>query len=241
MLIINADDFGRDRFATDSILSCYSEKRITSASAMVFMEDSERAASLGGSLGMDIGLHINFTEQFTARSVPERLRQNHKRLRRFLRASKYALVIYHPFLRKAFRQVFEAQLLEFERLYGRVPARFDGHQHMHLCSNMILERLIPAGTRVRRSFTFAAGEKGVINRAYRSWIDRRLAARHSLTDYFFAVSSHLGSAKIFEIFNLSRSKTVELMTHTWNSAEYEWLMGNARNAINTPTISMGSL
>ena len=109
MLIINADDWGRSMPETDAALRCYNRGRITSVSAMVFMEDSERAAGLAIGSGLDVGLHINFTEAFTASYVPRSLRRSHDRLRRFLRANKYALVIYNPFLRSAFREVFVAQ------------------------------------------------------------------------------------------------------------------------------------
>jgi predicted glycoside hydrolase/deacetylase ChbG (UPF0249 family) len=46
MLIINADDWGRSVAETDAALRCYREGRITSVNAMVFMQDSERAARL---------------------------------------------------------------------------------------------------------------------------------------------------------------------------------------------------
>src|SRR5262245_55339258 len=124
MLTINGDDFGRNRRATDRILVCHVEKRITSSSAMVFMADSERAAILAKDWQVDVGLHINFTESFTGPSVPQPLRRDHARIRRFLRLNKYALLIYNPFLRNAFRAVFEAQFEEFARLYGREPTRF---------------------------------------------------------------------------------------------------------------------
>ena len=55
MLIITADDYGKTRHATDSILECFSNKRITSASAMVFMEDSGRAASLALKTRLEVG------------------------------------------------------------------------------------------------------------------------------------------------------------------------------------------
>ena len=46
MLIITADDYGKDERTTDNILKCAEERRITSMSAMVFMNDSERAAKI---------------------------------------------------------------------------------------------------------------------------------------------------------------------------------------------------
>src|ERR1700758_5164513 len=44
ILIINADDWGRDHETTQRILECTLRGTVSSASAMVFMEDSERAA-----------------------------------------------------------------------------------------------------------------------------------------------------------------------------------------------------
>ncbi len=43
MIVINADDLGRTEAETEAALSCFNQGRITSTSAMVFMEDSERA------------------------------------------------------------------------------------------------------------------------------------------------------------------------------------------------------
>src|SRR5580658_11155166 len=45
-VIINADDWGRDKDVTDRSLECVSQGVLSSVSAMVFMEDSERAAAL---------------------------------------------------------------------------------------------------------------------------------------------------------------------------------------------------
>jgi chitin disaccharide deacetylase len=223
MLTINADDLGRSAHATDRIMECHAGNRISAASAMVFMEDSGRAAALAIASGLDVGLHINFTESFTGPDVPPSLRVNHERIRGFLRASKYALILYNPFLRSAFRELFAAQVNEFARLYGRTPSRFDGHQHMHLCTNMILDRLLPAGTRVRRSFSFNAGEKGFLNRYYRTLIDRRLAARHRIGDFFFILVHHLPLSRLQRVVELARTNDVELMTHPAVPIEWEAL------------------
>jgi predicted glycoside hydrolase/deacetylase ChbG (UPF0249 family) len=226
MLTINADDWGRSRVATDRTADCYEKGRITAASAMVFMEDSERASALAAACGLDVGLHVNFTESFTGPDVPSSLRRNHERIRRFLRANKYALIIYNPFLRKAFREVFAAQVDEFARLYGRTPASFDGHQHMHLCSNMILDGILPVGARVRRSFSFTAGEKNFFNRYYRKLVDRRLATRHRIGDFFFILVHHLPVSRLQRVVELARTYEVELMTHPGVNVEYEALMSN---------------
>ena len=70
MLIINADDWGRSLVETDAVLRCYQEGRITSVSAMVFMEDSERAAELAKDNELDVVLHVNFAGVFTGRNYP---------------------------------------------------------------------------------------------------------------------------------------------------------------------------
>ena len=65
MLIINADDWGLYPFATDRILSCRENKWVASTSAMMFVADSERSAERRLNGGLEIGLHLNFTDRFT--------------------------------------------------------------------------------------------------------------------------------------------------------------------------------
>jgi len=226
MLIVNADDLGRLPLASDRILACHAQRRITSTSAMVFMRDSERAAELALASGVEVGLHLNFSESFTGAAVPPRLREDHDRICRFLMANKYALLIYHPLLRGCFRSVLAAQYAEFKRLYGREPAHWDGHQHLHLASNVLLENLLPSGTRVRRSFSFRPGEKGFVNRFYRAAVDRRLARRHRVTDYFFSLAQHLGAGRLARVVALATQANVELMTHPQLQNEYDFLLGD---------------
>ena len=88
MIIINADDFGRSQAETDVILECYERRRITSATAMVFMKDSERAATLARKADLDVGLHLNLSERFTGADVPRQLRDDHELVVRFLLAHK---------------------------------------------------------------------------------------------------------------------------------------------------------
>jgi chitin disaccharide deacetylase len=232
MLIVNADDLGRSKTSTNNALACYAKGRITSTSAMVFMHDSERAAELAVASGIDVGLHINLSERFTAESVPEGLRYSQAALCRFLRGNKYALVLYNPFLRRQFRDVFQSQYSEFIRLYGRAPSHMDGHQHMHLASNMLVERIIPDGSKVRRSFSFWPGEKNFINRLYRAGVDCWLARRHCLTDYFFALSQASTWTRLERIISLAKDLNVELMTHPQVRHEYDLLMSdNFRSAL----------
>ncbi len=226
-MIINADDWGGWRTATDAALGCHQQGRITCVSAMVFMDDSERAAGLAREHGVDVGLHINFSQPFTgnADTVPG-LVEAHRRIMRFLRSSKYALLLYHPLLRKRFRFVFQAQQDEFVRLYGRRPSHYDGHQHLHLCTNMLLDGILPEGERVRRSFSFSPGEKSTFNRAYRRWVDCRLATRHRLTDYFSCIGDCIRRDRLRTVRSLARVENVELMTHPERESERAFLMGD---------------
>jgi chitin disaccharide deacetylase len=89
-----------------------------------------------------------------------------------------------------------------------------------------LDGIIPNGQKVRRSFSFWPGEKSTVNRAYRRFVDQRLAARYRLTDYFFALSQCLQHDRLKRVEELARNSNVELMTHPEKPEEYRWLMGD---------------
>jgi chitin disaccharide deacetylase len=191
---------------------------------MVFMADSERAADLARQRGVDAGLHLNLTTLFSAPGVPSRLLHHQQRIVRFLTRNRIAQVFFHPGLASSFRYVVVAQLEEFRRLFGAEAARIDGHHHMHLCANVMLGGLLPAGTIARRSFSFQAGEKSAVNRLYRSATDRLLAKRHHLTDYFFSLAPVEPIERLRRIASLAQHAIVELETHPVNPDEYRFLM-----------------
>jgi predicted glycoside hydrolase/deacetylase ChbG (UPF0249 family) len=194
---------------------------------MVFMEDSERAADCALEAGMLTGLHLNFCQPFTGKIRNKSLRASHERIVRFLKSSKYALLFYNHSLRTDFEDDYQGQLEEFHRLYHGSPAHFDGHQHKHLCTNVLMSGLIPHGARVRRNFTFQPGEKGILNRSYRRIVDAWLARRYCLTDFFFALSQNLDSARLARIATLARTGFVELMVHPVKPDERICLMSNS--------------
>ena len=227
MLIDNAGDLGRSKAATGAARVCYAKGRITSTSAMAFMMDSERASEGASGAGLDVGLHVNFSEKFSAGFVPELLRKAHDQIRRFLSANKYALLIFNPLLIRQFEFVFAAQLAEFKRLYGRPPSHLDGHQHLHLATNMLVQRVLPAGAKVRRSFSFRHGERSFVNRWYRSAVDRNLMRRHRVTGHFFSLSDHLAPDRLERVISLAREADVELMVHPQRPAEHAFLMSDA--------------
>jgi predicted glycoside hydrolase/deacetylase ChbG (UPF0249 family) len=222
-LVINADDWGQDDYTTERIASCVSAGTVSSVSAMVFMEGSVNGAEVARRANVDAGLHINLTTPFTAPSCPTRLRDRQSRLAVCLRAHRWARTLFHPLLAADFDYVVKAQIEEFQRLYGTAPARLDGHHHMHLCANVLLQRLLPVGTRVRRNLSFAAGEKSVANRAYRRCVDAALARRHRLTDYLFTLDALCGANRVEWAVRLARVHRVEIETHPAVSAEHAFL------------------
>jgi hypothetical protein len=58
-------------------------------------------------------------------------------------------------------------------------------------------------------------------------VDRWLARRYRLTDFFLALSQNLGPDRLAQVAGLSRSSRVELMTHARDSQEYECLQSDA--------------
>ncbi len=226
MLIINADDWGRSPVETDAALRCHQGGRITSVSAMVFMEDSERAAELAKENELDVGLHLNFAEPFTGKNYPAELDHYHGRTVRYLTRNKYAQLLYNPLLRKEFAYSYRAQSEEFVRLFGRPPSHIDGHHHMHLCANMLLTNMIPSGMKIRRNLSFWPGEKSLLNRTYRGLVDRWLARRYRLPDYFFDLTQCIRERKLDRMAALAKSNSVELMTHPIVHAEMDYLMSD---------------
>ena len=223
-LIINADDWGRDRTTTDRTLDRVRCGAVSAVSAMMFMEDSERAALITREHGIDTGLHLNLTTPFSRGSSSSKLREHQERLARFLLRHRLMQVMFHPRLTNEFEYVVKMQLDEFLRLYEGAPVRVDGHHHMHLCANVLVQGLLPQNAVVRRNFSFETGEKSHWNRLYRRWVDSRLERRHRLTDYFFSLSPIKPENRLERIFSLSRKCVVEVEAHPINQDEYCFLI-----------------
>jgi hypothetical protein len=222
-LIINADDWGRDNETTDRMFECVAHGTVSSVSAMVFMEDSARAAATARERGVDAGLHLNFTTRFSAANCPGRLLEHQQKVAAYLLRRRLNQVVFHPGLTSSFEYVVEAQLEEYRRLYGTQPERLDGHHHMHLCSNVLLAGLLPAGTLARRNFSFQPGEKSLVNRLYRKGVDQKLSRRHRLVDFLFSLPPLEPHGRLERIRSLAREFLVEVETHPINAEEYRFL------------------
>jgi len=226
LLIINADDWGRDAETTDRMSECILHGSVSSVSAMVFMEDSERAAAMARERGIDAGLHLNFTTRLSAPNCPSQLAERQQEIAGYLLRRRFNRMVFHPGLMRSFEYVVKVQIDEFRRLYGAPPDRIDGHHHMHLCANILLGRLLPSGTLVRRNFSFQSGEKSLVNRLYRRAVDHRLARRHRLVDFLFSLTPLEPKGRLERIRSLARQFIVEVETHPVKADEYRFLKGD---------------
>lgn len=225
MLIINADDLGRSVQATDNTLRCYKEALITSASAMVFMKDARRAADLALTVGLETGLHLNMSEPFDSPFLPGRLQEYHMPIVRYYRSGRWATLLYNPLIKKQVDYVFKTQYDEYSRLYGAEPTKLDGHHHLHLSMNIILDNLIPDNMRMRRNFSFSPGEKNLFNRTYRKIIDAWLIRRFICSDAFFALKPFHEPERLNRIVRMALLYNIELMTHPDDNSEFNFLLG----------------
>ena len=225
MLIINADDWGYDALTTSRVLSCVERGSISSVSAMVFMEDSERAAALARDRGIDAGLHLNLDTPFSKGPVTNNLVEHQARLAGFLR-NPLSRPFFHPGLVRSFEYVVSSQLDEYDHLYGMPPRRIDGHHHMHLAANVIFGGLLPLGTTLRPHFSREPGEKRIRNSIFRCYAKLMLARSHRTVDGLFALPP-LEPRRLLRIFSRSREITVEVEAHPANPVEFEFLTGGA--------------
>jgi chitin disaccharide deacetylase len=223
LLIINADDWGRDVHTTGRILDCVLRGSISSVSAMVFMEDSEQAAAIARERGIDTGLHLNLTTPFSAASCPSKLKEHQQKLAQYLCRCSLARTVYHPWLGRSFEYAVKAQIEEYSRIYGMQPKRFDGHHHMHLSANVLFGNLLPPGTIVRRHFSRESGEKPLRNRLFRKFTHILLARAHRFADFFFSLPPLDPPVRLQRIFSLAYRSVVELETHPTNPEEYRFL------------------
>jgi chitin disaccharide deacetylase len=239
-LILNADDWGRDRETSDRILDCVRSQSLSSVSAMMFMRDSERAATRAREFGIEAGLHLNFTTQFDASGVSGKLMEQQRKLRVYLTGHRFARIVFNPLLAGSFEYVVKAQLDEFCRIYGSPAGRIDGHHHMHLCANVLCARLLPSGVIVRRNFSFEAREKSASNRFYRHVVDRALSRRFRLADLLFSLPPLEPRKRLGRMFCKAQHLVVEVETHPVHSDEHRFLtQGEIFRFLENVTIARG--
>jgi chitin disaccharide deacetylase len=216
-LIINADDMGASRSTTDPVLECFAAGVITSASAMVWMTDSERAARLAHERGLPVGLHLNFTLPFAGGDVPDEVRARQLGLTAVFgtkgRGDQAGGRVADGELIAA---ALADQLRRFRELFGE-PTHLDGHHHVHVHSAVLghLPRTLPIrpplSTIAKRTF----GQRWLLRRFRRP--DACLA--------FERVHPALGGEGLGVLAQACR-RTVEVMVHPTQQREHEALLSS---------------
>jgi predicted glycoside hydrolase/deacetylase ChbG (UPF0249 family) len=212
LLIVNADDLGGNRLATDRILAGYRAQVLTSATAMMHMADSERAATLGREAGLPTGLHLNLTQPYDDPSVPAAVAARQLRVTEFLADPAARRMRFSPRMVAVIRHVITDQLEAFAGLFGHEPTHLDGHNHAHLNPTALLA--LPRGIPCRPAYRDRA--RSGLRLLPLALRNRLLSARHPGPDQFFALEAihpQLTGDGVDHALDLARRSTVEIMAH----------------------------
>ena len=126
-------------------------------------------------------------------------------------------------LTASFEYVVQAQLEEFERLYGKPPARIDGHHHMHLCANVLCQESAAAWLYRSQEPHLQVWRKNVAEQALST--QRKTSAWHGgtvlriISMTCIPLSRH---ARLRKIFALGARFNVEIETHPIRDEEYDF-------------------
>src|SRR5271169_531289 len=130
MLIVNADDFGANPRTSDPVVELFIEGAVSSASAMVWMRDTVRAASLAAEHGVPVGLHLNLTLPFADEAVPALVRERQLRLTEIFGSESWQGDGRESADGKLIADAIADQLERFREAFGE-PTHVDGHHHVH--------------------------------------------------------------------------------------------------------------
>lgn len=238
MLIITADDWGSTSATTDAILACWRRGRVTAASGMVYMEDSNRAAGLARRHEMSVGLHLNVSELYTAGQVDEAIRERQARLVRHFTANRWMKAVFNPVLVPHVRACIEDQIAAFVALYGRGPDHIDSHHHIHISPTILLSGALPRSTRLRRTYRYSREERPIANRAWRAMWNAFLARRFPGAPLFLGVQAlrDADDDHSVEVLRQAHQCDVEVMTHPGSPSEFEFLMSERWKELIAPYV-----
>lgn len=249
MLIVNADDWGGSAAVTAAIDDCFAAGAITSATALVFMEDSERAAELAVGRGYPVGLHLNLTQPLSGRNIPAAVAERQQRACAHfanLRIRRY-LLSPNPRVHALIADCIKDQLAEFQERYGRAPTHLDSHHHVHVCPDVFLSRAIAVGSALRQTIS-----PGPDHLTVADWLDPGLQvsrAKHLVIAWRFSTTDRLwrpgevyggrGAVVIAQAARSARAECVEMMVHPQFEAERD-LLGSEYWAESIAAAPLGS-
>lgn len=120
-LILNADDIGMHPAVDDAVTELAEKGVIRAASVMALGRPNRDTLSALARLGVDLGLHLDFTSELA-----------HAAYRRESSLPSLMLSAWCGTLGAAHaRDALDGQLQRFGELTGRLPDFIDGHQHVH--------------------------------------------------------------------------------------------------------------
>lgn len=216
LLIVNADDWGAEEANTDAIRDAFAAGAITSASAMVYMEDSDRAAAIARRERLGLGLHLNLTQPFSDSAAPLAVRGRQQALLEHFRDPRRRQRSFDLSRRAAVHAAVADQFARFHELYGRAPDHLDGHEHVHLCLDVLLA--LPRGLKVRPAISGLGGPlemarfAGAASAARGAVIRARLRAPRHAFD-FWRLSQEPVSDIMELALDFSDRTAIEVMCH----------------------------
>jgi predicted glycoside hydrolase/deacetylase ChbG (UPF0249 family) len=228
LLIVNADDLGWNRPTTDATLEAFGAGRITSATILMHMGDSERAAERALEAGLPVGLHLNLTDPFDGEAVPAAVRDRQMRAIRHFGAPatvyRSRRWLYDPRARETVQDAIADQLERFRELFGYEPSHYDGHNHVQVCPDAA--RALPPGVKVRTALGIrSGGMRGRLARArQRLTLQDRFTTRHFLNITGLHPQFVTGGPR--SVLELARSTSVEVMAHPGFGHEFTLLMSS---------------
>jgi predicted glycoside hydrolase/deacetylase ChbG (UPF0249 family) len=233
MLIVNADDFGASRSASDPVLELFDQHLVSSASAMVRMPDSTRAASLAREREMAVGLHLNLTLPFADTAVPALVGERQRRLTEMLGRESWREGAAENPDAQLLADVIADQLECFRESFGE-PTHLDGHHHVHV-HPAVLDQL-PSELPIRPVLSVPARVEAGAGSSSR---ERALRRRFLCPDLCFAfehVHPALGGDGL-EVLDHARRGSLEIMVHPQREGERNALFSAEwRGALSTLTV-----
>jgi predicted glycoside hydrolase/deacetylase ChbG (UPF0249 family) len=212
MLIINADDMGASRSTTDPVLEGFSEGTITSTTAMVWMPDSERAASLAREWGLPVGLHLNLTMPFGDRAAPDAVRERQLALTRCFGPESWRRGEPTSVPAGQIAAAIADQLQRFREQFGE-PTHLDGHHHVHVHPAVLSQ--LPRSMAIRPPLQRARGALA------QRWRRRRFAGPSACLA-FGEVHPALGGEGL-QLLEPARHEVLEVMVHPAQPTERDAL------------------
>jgi predicted glycoside hydrolase/deacetylase ChbG (UPF0249 family) len=229
LLIVNADDWGGEGRSTDAIHEAFRGGLVTSTTAMVYMEDSDRAASIARTEGLPVGLHLNLTQPFSDPTTPAPVRERQRRLTEAFAGrgkdghpgvAAWRRWVFDPRLGGAVTAALADQLERFEALYGAPPTHFDGHNYVDVCPNVFLSSALPKGRKMRNSldrYPLGKGPMAVARTIRQAARDRRFASTRYVV--------HIADLDLPDDprLQLAAADPIEVVTHPDHAPEMERL------------------